>query len=144
MQKLKKFLAIKMLLRNKGIQTEKEILEVVKTWNDCFTRNDSETYFTFIHEDLTLFTPSSPYRIDGKQDDKEEIEWSLSKLRTKVHFLQELQPHIQVYGNTAIVTYYNRGAYGADGNEQIYYLKETNVLIKENSKWKIVHIHVSK
>lgn len=124
--------------------TEKEILEVIKTWNDCFTRNDAETYFTYIHDDLTLFIPSSPYRIDGKQDDKEEFEWSLSKSRTKIHFFQELQPHIQVYDSTAIVTYYTRGAYGQDGNEQMHYLKETNVLHKENGKWKIVHIHVSK
>ncbi len=124
--------------------TEKEVLEVVKAWNDCFTNNDNEKYFTYIHDDLTLFIPSSPYRIDGKQDDKEEFEWSLSKFKTKVHFFQELQPAVQVYDSTAIVTYYNRGAYGPDGSEQIYYFKETDVLIKENGKWKIVHIHVSK
>lgn len=123
---------------------EKEVLEVVKTWNDSFTENDSTTYFTYIHDDLTLFIPSSPYRIDGKPDDKVEFEWSLSKSRTKVHFFQELQPTVQIYGNTAVVTYYNRGAYGPDGNEQLYYFKETNVLINENDKWKIVHIHVSK
>lgn len=123
---------------------EKEILAIVKTWNDSFTRNDNETYFTYIHDDLTLFIPSSPYRIDGKQDDKDEFDWSLSKSRTKVHFFQELQPKIQIFGDTAIVTYHNRGAYGPDGNEQIYYLKETNILIKENEKWKIIHIHTSK
>lgn len=123
---------------------EKEILAIVKAWNDSFTRNDNETYFTYIHDDLTLFIPSSPYRIDGKQDDKDEFDWSLSKSRTKVHFFQELQPNVQIYGNTAIVTYHNRGAYGPDGNEQVYYLKETNVLIKENDRWKIIHIHTSK
>ena len=122
----------------------KEILAIVKAWNDSFTRNDNETYFTYIHDDLTLFIPSSPYRIDGKQDDKDEFDWSLSKSRTKVHFFQELQPNVQIYGNTAIVTYHNRGAYGPDGNEQVYYLKETNVLIKENDRWKIIHIHTSK
>ena len=124
--------------------SEQEILEVIKEWNDRFTNNDTEGYFTHIHNDLTLFTPSSPYRIDGKQDDREEFEWSLKRSKTKVHFFQELQPHIQVYGNSAIVTYYTRGAYGPDSSEQIHYLKETNVLVKENGKWQIVHIHVSK
>jgi ketosteroid isomerase-like protein len=123
---------------------ENEILEIIKRWNDRFTSNDIENYFTHIHNDLTLFIPSSPYRIDGKEDDKEEFEWSLSKSRTKVHFFQEMQPRLQIYHDTAIVTYYTRGAYGPDGNEQIYYLKETNVLVKEDGKWKIVHIHVSK
>ncbi|MBK8449541.1 MAG: nuclear transport factor 2 family protein [Saprospiraceae bacterium] len=124
--------------------TEKEILAIVKAWNDSFKRNDNETYFTYIHDDLTLFIPSSPYRIDGKQDDKDEFDWSLSKSRTKVHFFQEMQPKIQIYGDTAVVTYHNRGAYGPDGSEQVYYLKETNVLIKEDEKWKIIHIHTSK
>ncbi|MBK8484397.1 MAG: nuclear transport factor 2 family protein [Saprospiraceae bacterium] len=123
---------------------EKEILATVKAWNDSFKRNDNETYFTYIHDDLTLFIPSSPYRIDGKQDDKDEFDWSLSKSRTKVHFFQEMQPKIQIYGDTAVVTYHNRGAYGPDGSEQVYYLKETNVLIKEDEKWKIIHIHTSK
>jgi ketosteroid isomerase-like protein len=90
--------------------TEKEILAIVKAWNDSFTRNDNETYFTYIHDDLTLFIPSSPYRIDGKQDDKDEFDWSLSTSRTKVHFFQEMQPKIQIYGDTAVVTYHNRGA----------------------------------
>lgn len=123
---------------------EQEVLDVVQRWNDSFERNDSKTYFTFIHDDLTLFIPSSPYRIDGKQADKNEFEWSLSKSRTKVHLFQELQPVVQVFGNTAIVTYHNRGAYGPDGGEQMLYAKETNVLVKENGVWKIVHIHVSK
>lgn len=123
---------------------EQEVLNVIKQWNDCFERNDNTKYFSYIHDDLTLFIPSSPYRIDGKQDDKKEFEWSLSKSRTKVHLFQELQPVVHVYGNTAVVTYHNRGAYGPDGAEQMHYAKETNVLVKENGTWKIVHIHVSK
>ena len=116
-----------------------------KWWNHSFSNNDSRTYFGYIHEDLTLFIASSPYRIDGKQEDREEFEWSLSKDRTKVHLFQELQPKVQMLSETsAIVTYHNRGAYGPDGEEQIAYLKETNVLVKENGKWKIIHIHVSK
>jgi ketosteroid isomerase-like protein len=128
----------------KMTNTEKEVLETVKKWNDCFTRNDTQKYFEFIHDDLTLFIPSSPYKIVSRQDDKEEFEWSLNKSRTKVHFFQELQPQVQVYDSTAIVTYYTRGAYGPDGNEQMAYLKETDVLVRENGKWKVVHIHVSK
>jgi ketosteroid isomerase-like protein len=123
---------------------EKELLSIVKTWNQSFATNNVETYFSFIHPNLTLFIPSSPYRIDGKIIDREEFEWSLKTSRSKVHFFQELQPLVQVFGNTAIVTYHNRGAYGPDGNEQIAYIKETNVLVKENDEWKIVHIHTSK
>jgi ketosteroid isomerase-like protein len=122
-----------------------EVMITVKNWNTAFEQNQPETYFEFIRDDLTLFIPSSPYRIDGKSDDREEFEWSLAKGRTRVSLFQELQPHVQLLNaSTAVVTYHNRGAYGPEGQEQITYLKETNVLVKENGSWRIVHIHVSK
>ena len=45
--------------------------------------------------------------------------------------------------NTAVVTYYTRGTYGPEGQEKVIYLKETDVLVKVDSEWKVVHIHVS-
>lgn len=125
-------------------EQENQVLKTVKAWNEAFAKNDPDTYFNFLHSEITLFIASSPYRIDGKTDDREEFEWSLSKGRTRVGFFQELQPKIQVLGNTAIVTYHNRGAYGPEGQEQIYYLKETDILVMEGNEWKIIHIHVSK
>ena len=124
---------------------EKEVLEAVKVWNQAFDQNDPDSYFNHIHEDLSLFIPSSPYRIDGKTDDREEFKWSLRSGRTRVSLFQELQPKVQILSETsALVTYHTRGLYGSEGQEQIAYLKETDVLIKEENQWKIVHIHVSK
>ncbi len=125
-------------------EQENQVLKTVKAWNEAFAKNDPDTYFNFLHSEITLFIASSPYRIDGKTVDREEFEWSLSNGRTRVAFFQELQPKIQVLGNTAIVTYHNRGAYGPEGQEQIYYLKETDILVMEGNEWKIIHIHVSK
>ena len=122
---------------------EKEVLAVIKIWNDAFAKNDPEKYFSYIHDSLTLFVPSSPYRIDGKIDDKEEFTYSLDKGWTRVGYFQELQPKVRIYGNTAIVTYHSRGTYGTDDSEKEGYLKETDILIKENNQWKIMHIHVS-
>jgi hypothetical protein len=81
--------------------------------------------------------PVSPYRVDGKQDDREEFEYSLKKGWTRVGYFQELQPKVQLNGNTAIVTYHNRGTYGDGDNEKTANLKETDVLVKENGKWKM-------
>lgn len=122
-----------------------EVFEAVVEWNMSFNNNDPETYFTFIHNDLSLFVASSPYRIEGKTDDREEFEWSLKNGRTRVSLFQELQPKVQILSMTsALVTYHTRGIYGSEGQEQMIYLKETNVLVKENDEWKIIHIHVSK
>jgi ketosteroid isomerase-like protein len=124
---------------------ESEVLKVITAFNKAFANNNVDEYFEFIHDDLTLFIAASPYRIDGKKVDKEEFVWSLKKERTKVSFFQELQAKVQILSPTsALVTYHNRGAYGPDEKEQIAYLKESDVLVLENEKWKIIHIHVSK
>jgi ketosteroid isomerase-like protein len=124
---------------------ETEVLETIKEWNEAFAQNDAERYFTFIHEDLSLFIAACPYRIDGKNVDKEEFVRSLKYGRTKVSLFQELQPHGQMLSQTsALVTYHTRGLYGSEGQEQMVYLKETNVLLKLNNQWKIIHLHVSR
>ncbi len=120
-----------------------QVLKTVQAWNDVFEINLPDRYFEFIHDDLTLFFPSSPYRIESKASDELEFRWSLSEGRTKIHFFQELQPLVQIWNNTAVVTYHSRMAVGKDGEEQIVYLKETNVLVKVDNNWRIVHIHVS-
>lgn len=123
---------------------ELEVWKVIEAFNRAFAANDPETYFTFIDEDIVVIIPSSPYRIEGIKDDREEFEHSLRTGSTRVGYFQELQPLIQVFGDTAVVTYYSRGTYGPEGSAATAYLKETDVLVKKNGRWKIVHIHVSR
>ncbi|HMG91465.1 MAG TPA: nuclear transport factor 2 family protein [Chryseolinea sp.] len=130
--------------KQRNIETEQlDVLATIKKWNTAFAANDPGTYFQFIHDEITLFLPTSPYRVEGKQDDREEFEYSLKKGWTRVGYFQELQPKVQIIGNTAIVTYHNRGTYGDGDNEKTANLKETDVLVKENGNWKVIHIHVS-
>jgi len=76
-------------------------------------------------------------------DDREEFEYSLAKGWTKVGYFQELQVKVRLFADVALVTYHSRGSYGSDENEKVAFLKETDVLVKEEGKWKIIHIHVS-
>lgn len=120
-----------------------EVEETVKAWNKSFAENNAEDYFRFVHEEITVFTPSCPFRVDGKQNDREEFEYALKKGWSSVGYFQELQMKIQLIGNTAIVTYHSRATYGKGVDEKTVYLKETDVLVKENGSWKVVHVHVS-
>ncbi|HMB64059.1 MAG TPA: nuclear transport factor 2 family protein [Eudoraea sp.] len=139
-------LSVRVLAQNQQV-FEGDALEVwhtVQIWNDAFEKNDVDTYFSFIHPDLSLFIPQSPYRVDGKDVDIAEFVWSLQSGASKVKLFQELQPAVQVVGNLAFVTYHNRGVYGNEGQDTMVYLKETDILIKVNNQWKVIHIHVSK
>lgn len=120
---------------------EGEVLEVIRGFNDAFAANDPDRYFSYVAEEIVVLVPSSPYRVEGIIADREEFEWGLRTGRTRIGYFQELQPDVRVYGNTAVVTYYSRGSYGAD--ETVAYLKETDVLVRRAGDWKIVHIHVS-
>jgi ketosteroid isomerase-like protein len=123
--------------------SDPEILDVIEAWNEAFAANDPERYFTFIDEDITVLTPSNPYRVEGIPDDREEFEWGIRTGRSRVGYFQEMQRHVQRYGDVAVVTYFSRGSYGPDGEEVVAYLKETDVLVRREDGWKIVHIHVS-
>lgn len=122
---------------------DREVLDVVEAWNRAFARNDAATYFSFVDEGITVMTPSSPYRVEGIADDRAGFELDLKTGKGRVGLFQELQPRVQRFGDLAVVTYYSRGDYGPAGQERTAYYKETDVLVKRDGRWRIVHIHVS-
>lgn len=120
-----------------------EVWATIEAFNRAFAANDVETYFTFIDEDITVLTPGNPYRIEGLADDRAGFEFGLREGYTRISFFQEMQPQVRVLGDTAVVTYFSRGRYGAGDKAYTAYLKETDVLVRTGNGWKIVHIHVS-
>lgn len=116
---------------------------VVEAFNRAFAANDPERYFAFVDEAITVLTPGNPYRVEGVADDREEFELGLRDGYSRVAYFQEMQPHVQVHGDTAVATYFSRGRYGPEGAARTAYYKETDVLVRRAAGWKIVHIHVS-
>ena len=123
--------------------TELQVLGVIKEFNRAFKNNDPEKYFGYIDDQITVITPSNPYRVEGIKDDREEFEYGIRSGATRVGYFQEMQPKVQLYGDVAVVTYFSRGSYGPEGQAKTFYFKETDVLVKKEGSWKIVHIHVS-
>ena len=121
----------------------REVLDAVRAWNRAFARNDAETFFSYIDDGITTFSPSSPYRVEGIADDRAGFERDLDTGRGRVGFFREMQPLIQRFGDLAVVTYYSRGDYGPEKQDHTLYYKETDVLVKRGGRWKLVHIHVS-
>ena len=121
--------------------TEAQVLQVIEEFNRAFAANDPERYFSYIDEQITVITPSNPYRVEGIRDDREEFEYGIRSGAARVGYFQEMQPKVQLLGETAVVTYFSRGSYGPEG--KTLYFKETDVLVKREGKWKVVHIHVS-
>lgn len=123
--------------------TESQVLQVIKDFNLSFKNNDPDKYFTYIDDQITVITPSNPYRVEGIKDDREEFEYGIRSGAARVGYFQEMQPKVQLYGDVAVVTYFSRGSYGPEGQAKTFYYKETDVLARKDGSWKIVHIHVS-
>ena len=59
---------------------------------------------------------------------------------TKTMFSDMQNPHVQVYGDTAILTYNFAGMNrGADGKNNVATAKSTRVYVKDGGKWWLVH-----
>jgi ketosteroid isomerase-like protein len=123
-------------------ETQTEVWQVVLAWNDAFEANDVARYFTFVDPSITVITPGNPFRITGIAADRQEFEFSLRRGSSRVGYFQEIDPQVTVHGSVAIVTYYSRGFYGTESGATGYY-KETDVLVKKDGAWKIVHVHLS-
>jgi ketosteroid isomerase-like protein len=125
-------------------EEQHRVWDTVTEWNDAFARNDADAYFRFIDDDIVVITPDNPYRVEGVADDREEFEFAVGKGFSKVGYFQEALPYVRVMGNAAYVTYFSRGYYGEGQNARTSYFKETDILVKLDGQWKIVHIHVSR
>lgn len=122
---------------------EREVLDVVRSWNNTFAKNDVERYFGYVDPEITVLTPANPYRIEGLDQDREEFEFSLASGKTRVNLFQMMQPKVQLAGDAAVVTYFWRGALGPADSASMAHFKETDVFVRRAEGWKLLHVHLS-
>ncbi len=129
---------------NPSRSTEQEVLDVVRSWNDAFARNDVERYFSFVDPEITVLTPANPYRVEGLEQDREEFEFGLASEKSRVNLFQMMQPKVQVFGDAAVVTYFWRGSLGTGESAPMGHFKETDVFARRENGWKLAHVHLSR
>ena len=106
---------------------------------------DVKTYEETTGEDLSLFEWwVTPHRQDGLDFHRFMIEHRWAGAGDYRYDL--LEPRLQLYDDTAIVTYtfmLSRATPGAEGGVEHRTHNESRVLIKRDGLWKIVHVHKS-
>ena len=60
-----------------------------------------------------------------------------------VYYLDILEPRLQLYGDTAVVSYTLMFSAAKDGQVSHRTHNESRVLIKREGEWQIVHVHKS-
>jgi len=116
---------------------------VIKKAADAFNSKDYQTYFTYLADDLEVFTGvSTPLLHIGKTHWMDFIN-SFGSLPLVTYNQQ--QNSIRIYnGNTAVVNgYFVFMVVGKDGSVTTQSGRNSTTLVKQNGKWLIVNLHFS-
>lgn len=98
----------------------------------------AQSYAT-VADDYTEFNPEVPTLIEGKALAGRMYDASLQG-GDKGLLSEMINPHVQVYGDTAILTYNYAGMIkGNDGKIKNSFAKSTRVYVKQGGKWMLVH-----
>jgi len=124
-------------------KVEQEIWDTVHRHLEGAFKQDVEAYVATTSEDLSLYEWFvTPHRQDGLPFHLYMIEnnWAGSDEGTRYDLWE---PRLQLYGNTAIVSYTFMLTSKQDGVIRHGSHNESRVLIKDKEGWKIVHVHKS-
>lgn len=124
--------------RNQAIADE--IISREKASFEAWRRKDKAFYADYWADDFTEFLPSSPYR-----DTKANLMPKFDQLveHWKIIDYQMHNTHVQVYGDTAVLTYNESISGTYDGAPSTYTGKVTMVYVKQGNRWRGVHYHES-
>ncbi len=120
-------------------QTEVKVWNTIQKMNKCWTCGDLselEKLAHYFHKEMVAITPTDKYRLEGKEACFNG--WKSFAENTKIHFWKEKDPKIQIYGNTAVITYYFDMSFDMAGQTVNMGGRDMFTLINENGKWLVV------
>jgi ketosteroid isomerase-like protein len=120
-----------------GKITEEEVVQRMKAWQEAFESGDPK-FFDFFDPNVSLFTLSSPTRVDGGETYRRGFEpFFLGKKRNS----QILSPSVRLLGDdAAVMTFHNRILVGGVSNN----IRGTVVFLRDHAGvLKCVHMHNS-
>jgi ketosteroid isomerase-like protein len=119
-----------------------QIIAREKSSVEAWQRKDKAFFADFLADDATYFSPMSPYLdVEPKTNFLPKFEQYAEIF--KYTDVQMYNPRVQVYGDTAVLTY-NSSVSGTMGGQPINYTsKMTTVYVKQGNTWRVVHGHES-
>src|ERR1044072_4865282 len=120
-------------LANQIIAREKSSLE-------AWQKKDKAFWADFLADDATFFSSQTPYLdTEPKVNFLPKFEQYVEMF--KFNDLQMYTPRVQVYGDTAVLTYNSAVSDSMGGQPLNYTAKVTTVYVKQGNIWRVVHSH---
>jgi ketosteroid isomerase-like protein len=117
-----------------------QIIAREKASVEAWQRKDKAFWSDFLTDDATFFSSQSPY-LDTEPKVNFLPKFEQYAEMFKLNDVQMYNPHVQVYGDTAILTYNNSISASMGGQPLNYTGKVTTVYVKQGNTWRVVHSH---
>jgi len=116
-----------------------EVIAITKAQWAAQMENDVSAAMKVLADDYTEFNPDAPIRLDGKALIT-RISEATALDSGRLVLAEMTNPHVQVYGDVAILSYNFVGmAKSGDGEVNTFLAKSTRVYVKKGRDWKLVH-----
>ena len=118
---------------------QQQVWNTIQEMNRCWTSdddNDLNRLNEYFHKNMVAITPTDKHRIQGKAACV--AGWQNFARKAKIHYWKEVSPDVQVYGNTAVATYYFDMSFNIDSQTVNMWGRDMMTLIMENGKWQVV------
>jgi hypothetical protein len=112
---------------------KREVWETLRKLNDCWTKGDGKDLVNFFHRNMVAITPTNRSRLEGR--DACVASWVGFVSMAKVLHWKELDPQIQIHGDSAVVTYYFDMSFEMGGRTIKMGGRDMFVFVREDGKW---------
>jgi ketosteroid isomerase-like protein len=113
--------------------TKQEIWKTVRAMNDAWTKGDPDDLARFFHRDMVAITPSDRNRLDGGEACI--AGWKGFSSAARIHRWEEIDPAIQIYGDSAVITYYFDMSFEMNGQTFDMGGRDMFFFVKEDGRW---------
>jgi ketosteroid isomerase-like protein len=119
-----------------------QIIAREKASVEAWQRKDKAFFADYMADDATYFNSFSPYLdADPKANFLPKFEQYVDMFQ--YNEFQMYNPRVQVYGDTAVLTYNSSVSATFAGQPMNYTAKATVVYVKQGNTWRVVHAHES-
>ena len=123
-------------------EVARAIIAREKAATEAWQRKDKAFYADYLSEDATYFGAMNPYL---ETDPRETLIPKFEQYAEmfKIIDFQMYNPRVQVYGDTAVLTYNSSAMVNMGGRPMHYTGKMTTVYARQGGTWRVVHGHES-
>ncbi len=116
-----------------------EVWASLRALNDAWTTGDPARLAEYFHPQMVAITATDRLRLTGR--DACLASWQGFAQAARIHRWRELEPLVQLYGDTAIVTYYFDMAFDMGGRRIDMGGRDMFVFVREHGRWWAVADH---